>query len=65
MMTYQIGQKIKATGGRLGTQVIEVEIYEVSNATLGVHYERSTKFGPSYGNARVRLDGRGAHVVAA
>lgn len=62
-MEYQVGQIIKAVGGRLGKNVIDVEIYKVGKTTLGVHYEGRNAFGTFTGNATIRLDGRGAHVV--
>lgn len=61
---FHIGQIVKATGGRLGNEIIDVEVYDVCKTTLRVHYQKSNKFGTfDYGNATVRLDGRGAHLV--
>ncbi len=54
------GQSIKVTGGRFRNRIVDATVYEIKPSTLSVSYDIP---GIESGNATVRLDGRGAHVI--
>ena len=56
----KVGDTVKVTGGRFGKRIIDAKVYKTGGKTVSVQYDIP---GVESGNASVRLDDRGAHIV--
>lgn len=56
----KLGDAVKVTGGRFRKRIVSAVITECRKTTFDVSYEIP---GVETGNAVVRIDGRGAHII--